>query len=59
MNAIIEFPSEEAVRACYNDPEYRTILPLRLLSVSDCSMVIVKQFAERADGPSSDARHIP
>jgi uncharacterized protein (DUF1330 family) len=59
MNAIIEFPSEEAVRACYNDPEYRAILPLRLRSVSDCSMVIVKQFAEHADGLSSDARHIP
>lgn len=60
MNAIIEFPSEEAVRACYNDPEYRAVMPLRLRSVSDCSMIIVKQFAEHPDGPSSsDAGHIP
>jgi uncharacterized protein (DUF1330 family) len=59
MNAIIEFPSEEAVRACYNDPEYRAVMPLRLRSVSDCSMIIVKQFAEYPDGPSSDVKHIP
>ncbi len=59
MNVIIEFPSEEAVRACYNDPEYRAVLPLRLRSVSDCSMIIVKQFAEPPDSPPSDARHIP
>jgi Domain of unknown function (DUF1330) len=56
MNAIIEFPSEEAVRAGYNDPEYRAVMPLRLRSVSDCSMIIVKQFAEHPDGLSSGVR---
>jgi len=58
MNVIIEFPSEEAVRACYNDPEYRAVMPLRLRSVSDCSMIIVKQFAEHLHGPSSGMRKI-
>jgi uncharacterized protein (DUF1330 family) len=59
MNVIIEFPSEEAVRACYNDPEYRAVMPLRLRSVSDCSMIIVKQFVQHPDGPSSGVRQIP
>ena len=58
MNVLIEFPSEEAVRACYNDPEYRAVMPLRLRSVSDCSMIIVKQFAEHLDGLSSSVRQI-
>lgn len=59
MNAIIEFPSEEAVRAGYNDPEYRAVMPLRLRSVSDCSMIIVKQSVQHPDGPSSGVRQIP
>jgi uncharacterized protein (DUF1330 family) len=59
MNVIIEFPSEEAVQACYNDPEYRAVMPLRLCSVSDCSMIMVKQFAEHPDGPSSGVIQIP
>jgi uncharacterized protein (DUF1330 family) len=59
MNVIIDFPSEEAVRACYNDPEYRTVMPLRLRSVADCSLIIVKQFAEYLHGPSSGVGQIP
>ena len=44
MNAIIEFPSEEAVWNCYNDPEYIEAKKIRLSSTANCTMVIAKQF---------------
>ena len=44
MNAIIEFPSEEAVWNCYNDPEYVEIRKIRLSSTRNTTMVIAKQF---------------
>ena len=44
MNAIIEFPSEETVWSCYNDPDYVEAKKIRLLSTTNCTMVIVKQF---------------
>jgi uncharacterized protein (DUF1330 family) len=47
MNAIVEFPSEEAVRKFYNDPEYQSFIHLRHNSTSDCTMIIVKQFENK------------
>ncbi len=44
MNAIVEFPSEEAAYNFYNDPEYRSFIHLRQNSTSNCTMVILKQF---------------
>jgi len=44
MNAIIRFPSEEAVWKCYNDPEYQEIKKIRLASTENCTMIIAKQF---------------
>ena len=44
MNAVIEFPSEEAVWNCYNDPEYFEVKKIRLSSTENCTMVIAKQF---------------
>src|SRR5215213_923923 len=44
MNAIMEFPSEEAIRDLYNDPDYQSIIHLRHNSTSDCTMVILKEF---------------
>ena len=44
MNAIIEFPSEEAVWKCYNDPDYVEIKKIRLSSTSNTTMVIAKPF---------------
>ena len=44
MNAIIEFPSEEAVWNCYNDPEYAEVRKIRISSTSNCTMVIANQF---------------
>ena len=44
MNAIIEFPSEDAVNNFYTDPEYRAFIELRLNSTSNCTMIVLKQF---------------
>jgi len=44
MNAIIKFPSEQAVFDCYNDVEYHEIKKIRVNSTSNCTMVIVKAF---------------
>jgi uncharacterized protein (DUF1330 family) len=45
MNAIIKFPSLEAVQNCYNDPEYKEIKKIRINSATNCSMIVVKGFA--------------
>jgi uncharacterized protein (DUF1330 family) len=45
MNALIEFPSEEAVWNCYNDPEYVEVKKIRMATTNNCTMVIVDQFA--------------
>jgi uncharacterized protein (DUF1330 family) len=47
MNAIVEFPSEDAVNNFYNDPEYQAFIHLRLNSTSNCTMIILKQFEEK------------
>ena len=44
MNAIVEFPSEDAVNNFYNDPEYQAFIHLRLNSTSNCTMIMLKQF---------------
>ena len=47
MNAIVEFPSEEAVHTFYNDPEYQSIIHLRHNSTSNCTMIILNQFVNK------------
>jgi uncharacterized protein (DUF1330 family) len=42
MNAIIEFPSEEAVDGFYNDPEYQSFIHLRHDSTSNTTMIVLK-----------------
>jgi uncharacterized protein (DUF1330 family) len=44
MNAIIEFPSEEAVNDFYNDPAYQAFIDLRHRSAANCTMVVLKEF---------------
>jgi len=44
MNAIIEFPSEEAVDRFYNDPAYQAFIDLRHKSTSNTTMIMLKQF---------------
>lgn len=43
MNAIIKFPSKEAVLECYNDLQYQEVMKIRLRSSGNCSMVIVRE----------------
>jgi uncharacterized protein (DUF1330 family) len=47
MNAIVEFPSEEAVNNFYNDPEYQSFIHLRHDSTSNCTMIVLKQFERK------------
>jgi uncharacterized protein (DUF1330 family) len=47
MNAIVEFPSAEAARNFYNDPEYQSFIHLRHNSTSNCTMIILKQFENK------------
>ncbi len=44
MNAVIEFPSEEAVNNLYNDPEYKAFVDLTLNSTSNCTIIMLKEF---------------
>lgn len=44
MNAIIEFPSEEAVDNFYNDPEYQAFIGLRKNATSNTTLIVLKQF---------------
>ncbi|HET9432696.1 MAG TPA: DUF1330 domain-containing protein [Chitinophagaceae bacterium] len=46
MNAIVEFPSEEAVHNFYNDPEYQSFIDLRHKSTSNCTMIILKEYGK-------------
>jgi uncharacterized protein (DUF1330 family) len=45
MNAIIRFPSREMALALYNDPAYQPAKKLRQASTSNCTMVLVAEFA--------------
>jgi len=47
MNALVEFPSEEAVHKFYNDPEYQSFIHLRHNSTSNCTMIILNQFEKK------------
>jgi uncharacterized protein (DUF1330 family) len=47
MNAIVEFPSEDAVYNFYNDPEYQSFIHLRRDSTSNCTMIILQQFERK------------
>jgi uncharacterized protein (DUF1330 family) len=47
MNAIVEFPSEQAVYNFYNDPQYQSFIRLRHNSTSNCTMIILNQFEKR------------
>lgn len=47
MNAIIEFPSEEAVDNFYKDPAYQAFIHLRHQSTINTTMIVLKQFESR------------
>jgi uncharacterized protein (DUF1330 family) len=47
MNAVIEFPSEEAVDNFYNDPAYRSIIGFRHRSTSNTTMIVLHSFEKK------------
>jgi uncharacterized protein (DUF1330 family) len=42
MNAIVQFPSQEAALNCYNDREYQEIKKIRINTTSEATMVLAK-----------------
>lgn len=44
VNAVLRFPSEEAVRNWYNDPAYDPVRQIRLDSTEGGYIVMVKEF---------------
>ena len=44
MNAIIRFPSKDAVLGLYNDPDYQEAKRIRQDSTSNISMVLVEEL---------------
>ena len=47
MNAIIEFPSEQAVDKFYNDPAYQSIIGIRQRSTSNTTMIVLHSFERK------------
>ncbi|MEO8621674.1 MAG: DUF1330 domain-containing protein [bacterium] len=46
MNAIVKFPSKEAVLGFYNDPAYEEAKRIRQQSATNITMVIVEEFGK-------------
>jgi uncharacterized protein (DUF1330 family) len=44
-HVVIKFPSEEAARKFYNDPDYAPVKQIRLNSTKNRTLVIAKEFA--------------
>jgi len=42
MNAIVQFPSQEAALNCYNDPEYKEVRKIRINTTSEGTMILAK-----------------
>jgi uncharacterized protein (DUF1330 family) len=51
MNAIVKFPSREAVLAFYDDPEYQEAKRIRQQAAANITMVIVEEFSRPAGRP--------
>ena len=47
MNAIVKFPSKEAVLAFYDDPDYQEAKRIRQQSATNITMVVVEEFHRR------------
>jgi uncharacterized protein (DUF1330 family) len=45
MNAVIRFPSREAVLGLYNDPEYQEAKRIRQESTANVTMVVAEEFS--------------
>lgn len=43
-NVVIEFPSYEAARDCYNSPEYKHAMTFRAAPVAEADIVIIEGY---------------
>lgn len=48
-NVVIEFPSLEAARECYDSPEYKHAMSFRSGAVAKADLVIIEGYGENAD----------
>jgi len=44
VNVVIKFPTEEALKAFYNDPDYRPFKELRLRTTANSTLLVAKEF---------------
>jgi uncharacterized protein (DUF1330 family) len=44
VNVVLRFPTEEAARNWYNDPDYRDVKQIRLGSTSNGTLVLAQEF---------------
>ncbi len=58
MNAIIRFPSKEAVLGLYNDAAYQEAKRIRQASTKNVSMVIVEEYLATPQGTSRAASEL-
>jgi len=56
MNAIVRFPSKDAVLGFYNDPAYQEAKRIRHQSAANITMVIVDEFVRPAPVRASEAK---
>ena len=49
VNVVLKFPSEEAARNWYNDPDYTPVMQIRLNSTKNGSIVMLKEFKPPSD----------
>lgn len=45
VNVVIRFATEEALKAFYDDPDYRPFKELRLRSTANSTLLVAKEFA--------------
>ncbi len=44
VNVVIRFPTEEALQAFYDDPEYRPFKELRLRTTANSTLLVAREF---------------
>jgi uncharacterized protein (DUF1330 family) len=48
VNVVLKFPTEEAMQAFYDDPEYQPLKALRIRTTANCTLVAAKAFTPPA-----------
>jgi uncharacterized protein (DUF1330 family) len=48
VNVVLRFPTEEALQAFYDDPDYQSLKALRIRTTANCTLVAAKAFTPPA-----------